>query len=536
MRRIAKNAWLLAIVSGLLQVLIFPSINWYVLCWIAFAPLIVAVLRTQRAPDIYVAESLGATLVPATLRQAFVLGWLSGIIWCAGTCYWVYHVMHAYGGLNQLTSAGILVLFCLYIGAHNGLFALLLAWIAKPRNAADRPITRTLVAAPFLWVAVELLRTKIVGFPWDLLGTVQVDNIPLARIATVTGVYGISFEIMVVNTAFAAAMLGRRQTRRPVLAAAIGASVLVQATALIQPPRLPAPLTARLVQQNIPILDSDRWTSDYFQNTIEQLREKSIPQPEQTMGAPRPTLIVWPESPAPFYVGDSSFRELVSGMARQANAHVIVTSLGTNNSPAVDSARELYNSAALVTPEGEWTSRYDKIHLVPFGEYVPFKQLLVFAEKLTREVGEYVPGTSRNVFPIDGYKVGTFICYESIFPGEIREFARNGANVFVNVSNDGWYGRWGAPEQHLAQARMRAVENKRWLLRATNTGITASIDSYGRIIDEAPREMRTYLDAPFATVEETTFYTRHGDWFPYLCAIISVVALAAVRIRSRRTV
>lgn len=189
--------------------------------------------------------------------------------------------------------------------------------------------------------------------------------------------------------------------------------------------------------------------------------------------------------------------------------------------------REIYNSAVLVTPTGELAGRYDKIHLVPFGEYVPFKFLLGnFVDKLTREVGNFAPGAQRSVFNLGGYKAGVFICYESIFPGEIRDFAKNGAGVFVNISNDGWFGYYGAPEQHLNQVRMRAIENNRWVLRATNTGITAAVDPFGRIVASAPRNARTTLDAPFGVMTATTFYTRHGDWFAYLCAIITLLAVA----------
>ena len=180
-------------------------------------------------------------------------------------------------------------------------------------------------------------------------------------------------------------------------------------------------------------------------------------------------------------------------------------------------------------------ARYDKIHLVPFGEYVPFKRMFRFAGGLTKEVGDFSPGTSRAPLDAGGSKLGVFICYESIFPDEIRQLAANGAQVFVNISNDGWYGDSGAYAQHLKQARMRAVENDRWLLRDTNTGVTAAIDPYGRVVaehaaqDARPRWMRL---TPSSNV--TTFYTRHGDWFAYLCAIISVAALVCALPISRK--
>jgi apolipoprotein N-acyltransferase len=526
-RNIHKSAWLLAALSGVLQVLIFPSPGLYFLCWIAYAPLLIALLRTREAEMVGVPDSLAASnYVAATPWQGFLLAWLSGIISVAGTCFWIFHVMHVYGGLDAATSFGILILFCLYIGAQVSLFGLGLAMAASGGRSGKLPaLQRALIAAPFLWVAVELLRAKVFGFPWNPLGTVQVNNIPLGRIATVTGVYGMSFEIMLVNSAFAAAFLVKRRQRRLLLLAAVAAALIVQISAIAQPPALAATETARLVQENIPI--RDQWTREEFQQTIGLLRQDSIPSQANLMpGEPIPSVVIWPESPAPFFIDDPQFRQAASEIARQSKAYLIAGSIGTNTAPQMRQSNEIYNSAALITPTGEWAARYDKIHLVPFGEYVPFSTIFSFAGKLTKEVGNFVPGTTRNVFDLGTYKAGVFICYESIFPDEVRQFAANGGNVLVNISNDGWFGYYGAPEQHLNQARMRAIENNRWLLRATNTGITVSIDPYGRVVASALRNVRATLDAPFGIVTATTFYTRHGDWFAYLCAIISLVVLA----------
>jgi apolipoprotein N-acyltransferase len=185
----------------------------------------------------------------------------------------------------------------------------------------------------------------------------------------------------------------------------------------------------------------------------------------------------------------------------------------------------VFNSAALVSPSGQWTARYDKVHLVPFGEYLPFPRLFAFAGGLTKEVGQFEAGGSREPLDAGGTNLGVFICYESVFPGEVREFANHGAQVLVNLSNDGWYGDSGAYAQHLNQTRMRAIENDRWLLSATNTGVTASIDPYGRTVARLPRKERAALVAPYSLTSVTTFYTRHGDWFAWLCAIISAAAL-----------
>ena len=292
----------------------------------------------------------------------------------------------------------------------------------------------------------------------------------------------------------------------------------------ITPPRLPTDRTALLVQENIPILQAADWTKDYFEGTLRDLTWISL-NPPGSSETQHVDPIIWPESPAPFYSGDPDFRQAVSNLAREAHAWVITGSIGVRNaSQSPERETHVYNSAALISPSGDWVSRYDKVHLVPFGEYVPFKNVLPFMDMLTKEVGDFQRGRSRAPLEADGSKIGVFICYESIFPDEVRQFVANGAQVLVNISNDGWYGDSGAYAQHLSQTRMRAIENGRWLLSDTNTGVTASIDPYGRIVARAERKVRTVLEAPYALTSVTTFYTRHGDWFAYLCAIIFVGA------------
>jgi apolipoprotein N-acyltransferase len=239
-------------------------------------------------------------------------------------------------------------------------------------------------------------------------------------------------------------------------------------------------------------------------------------------------LVVWPESPAPFFLNDPSFRQVTEILAQQSRTWLLASSVGVASASASPKQQsDVYNSAALFSPRGELQGRYDKIHLVPFGEYVPFKSSLPFMNMLTQQVGDFARGASREPLPAGGQRLGVFICYEAIFPDEVREFARRGADVLVNVSNDGWYGDSGAWKQQLEMTQMRAIENGRWLLLGTNTGMTASVDPYGRIVAATGRKMRTALPAPYALTSSTTFYTRHGDLFAYLCAIISAGALLA---------
>lgn len=530
MLRIERRAWALAIVSAILQIVIFPLANLYVLSWIAVAPLLVALLHARGAATLQFQDNV--KLLPARPLQGFLLGYVCGILWYGGSCYWVYSTMKQYGGINAAGAFGLLLLFCLYLGLYHGFFGLIVSLLAK------RSLRIALVFAPFVWVAVELARTRISGFPWDLLGTAQVDNIPLARIARVTGVYGISFEIVIVNVAFAAAFLIKRSRRNSLLLAAIAAAFVLQIARWMPVAPVPADHTAVLVQENIPVLENADWTRQYFEDTLASLIQTSqqLPQGERPR---RPDLIVWPESPAPFFSGDPSFRNALSDLARSTQAWVLVGNIGVLNSrSSAQNANEIFNSASLVSPNGDWVAHYDKVHLVPFGEYVPFKQWLSFAGGLTKEVGDFSRGASRAPLQAGDKKLGVFICYESIFPDEVRQFAKQGAQVFVNISNDGWYGDSGAYAQHLEQARMRAIENDRWLLRDTNTGVTASIDPHGRIVASVPRKTRIALEAPYSVISATSFYTRHGDWLAYACAIISIgaIVLSLTPAKGRRAV
>jgi apolipoprotein N-acyltransferase len=521
-RQIHLRAWLLVVLSAILQIIIFPLPGVYVLSWFALAPLMVALLRARPAGELEIAGSV--RLRPATPWQGFLLGYACGILWYAGTCYWIYDTMRQYGGLSGAEALLALFLFCCYLGLYHGLFGLLVGLLA----GSGRDFRRPLVVAPFLWVAVELARTRITGFPWLLLGISQVDNVALSRIATSTGVYGISWEILLVNVALAAAFLVPREKRGALLAAALAAAAVLQAGRLVEAPPAKADRAAALVQQNIPV--SAEWTPASLQQTLHDLTQLTVNSVASNSAA-KIDLVVWPESPAPFSTSDQRFRDAISEMARNTKTWTVAGSIGTSGAPgAGGQTAPVYNSAAWISPAGEWTARYDKIHLVPFGEFLPFPTLFSFAGGLTREVGEFHRGTSRR--PLEGadQHPGVFICYESIFPDEVRQFADQGAQVFVNISNDGWYGDSGAYAQHLNQTRMRAIENNRWLLSATDTGVTASIDPWGRVVARVPRKQRTALVAPYALTSDTTFYTRHGDWFPFICAIIT---LAGVVLRFR---
>ena len=520
-RKIRSSAWRLVLLSAGLQVLVFPLPGLYWLSWVALAPLLIALLRAQVPATLQVNPPI--RLIPASPWQGFVLAYVCGVLWYVGTCYWVFDTMHRYGGLPVAAALFILIALCMYVGLYHGLFGLLLAVVARKQEYQ----LRALVAAPFLWVGVEMARTRITAFPWELLGYAQTGNPALTRIATLTGVYGLSFEIMLVNSVFAAALLVTKERRRWLLVAAAGAALILQAGQWLAPPPAPADHSALLVQQNVPVQEGAGWTTEYFQGTLRDLTWISLHPPGEKEGQ-RFDLIVWPESPSPFFLNDASFREVTKTLAQQSRTWLLIGSIGVRSaSESPQQQSEVYNSAALFSPDGDLAGRYDKIHLVPFGEYVPFKSVFPFMNMLTEQVGNFGRGASRDPLEAGGQRLGVFICYESVFPDEVREFAQRGADVLVNISNDGWYGDSGAWKQHLQMTQMRAIENGRWLLSGTNTGLTATVDPYGRIVAATGRKMRTALTAPYALTSGTTFYTRHGDLFAYLCAIISVGAIIA---------
>ena len=517
MRKIPVQAWALALLSSGLQILVFPKISWYFLSWVAFVPLLYALLR-GRGGEGQLVDSEGRSLRPFTPWQGFLLAWVCGVVWYVGTCYWIYPVMHGYGNLGVAAATLITLGYCLIMAMHHGTLGLLVVVMARRASTGNR---QPLFMAPFFWVAIEFFRDRITGVPWLPLGGAQTENIPFARIAEVTGVYGLSFAIMLVNCAFVAALLLQGRRRMNLLVSAAAAAIALQMGVFAKPAALPGNRQAVLLQPNIPVLNAAEWTPQYFDHTISSLARLSADTAGKNPPGD-PGLIIWPEAPAPFFVGEPKFQLWLTTLAQETNSYIVAGSTGL--AEGTDPRQPLlYNSALIADPAGRTIGRYDKIHLVPFGEYVPLQRLLFFASKLTREVGDFARGTERKVFDVNGAKVSAVICYESVFPGEVREFVANGAQVLVNISNDGWYGETGAPYQHLQMTRMRAIENHRWILLDTNNGVTSSIDPFGRVVKRVDRNIMTAMAAPYDVVTETTLYTRFGDAFAWICVIISLV-------------
>jgi apolipoprotein N-acyltransferase len=518
----------LALVSSGLQILVFPKVSLYFLSWVAMVPLLYALLR-GRGGEGGLVDPEGRSLRPFTLLQGFLIAWVCGVVWYLGTCYWVYPVMHGYGNLGVFAASLIAAGYCLIMALHHGVFGLLVVLMARRSSLGNR---RPLFMAPFFWVAIEFFRDRVTGVPWQPLGGAQVDNIPFARIAEITGVYGLSFAVMLVNCAFTAALLLSGRRRINLLVSATAAAVALQMGIFAKPAPFSPTRQAVLLQPSIPVLDPSEWTPQFFDNTIGKMARVTVDEVGKR-SLDDPGLIIWPEAPTPFFVGEQKFQSWVATIARSTNSYMVIGTTAQAESVSPETPL-IYNSALIVDPNGHNMGRYDKIHLVPFGEFVPFKRFLFFASKLTREIGEFGRGKERMAFELDGSKAGVFICYESIFPNEVRQFTTNGAQVLINISNDGWYGETGAPFQHLQMARMRAIENHRWILLDTNNGVTAVIDPFGRLVKVAPRNVNMALTAPYSPVTEVTVYSRFGDVFAWACVIISLfMVFVPLRFRAR---
>jgi apolipoprotein N-acyltransferase len=510
-----------------------PMLIWRsVFAWFGLVPLLWALLANDCAVPAGLAR-------PLPLRRGFLLGYLCGVLWYIGNCYWVRDVMLHYGDMPPMAPTLLLLGYSLVLGLYFGIFG----WSVVLVRRATGSTSWALAAAPILWTALELAAARITSVPWDQLGYSQVDNALVNQLAPWTGVYGISFVLVVVNAHIAGGLLLDRCSGKR-LWGIIGAVLLVVGSAglLLAPPKPATTATAVLIQPNLDVAGNNLWLApgqweshmaEFTRLAGEQCNTfiAGIPQ----TGAPtgeivcppypmHPDLIAWPESPAPFIEDSARFQNALVAIAREKQSPMVVGSLGADFSAEDQTWRE-YNSALIVGADGSRVGRYDKIHLVPFGEYIPFQHLLAFAHKLTGNVSSFSRGEEHKVFRLNGHRYGVFICYEAVFADEVREFSQLGAEVLVNISDDGWYGDTSAPWQHLNMARMRAIENRRWILRDTNTGVTAAIDPYGRVRQSIPRHQTDALPAEYGFRDDVTFYTAHGDLFAWACALLAFVVI-----------
>jgi apolipoprotein N-acyltransferase len=537
----------LAALTSLLLVLSFPDFDLWWLAWVALVPLTLAVC----APT------------PQRVGAAFVTGWIAGALYFYGSCWWLTHSMIHYGGIPAFVAFPLLVPGALIVGLFPALWALALARVAARFGAS-----RALLLAPFAWAAFEWARLYATGQLWNAVGYTQAYQPTLIQCASWGGVYAVSFLILAINSALAYVLL-RRDARAVVVAALatlfVAASILTSAISTSPlgekgsyPGSDPPAAVVVAVQPNVaPNFERTRGETDalvarHLSMAMSALRESGAGASGRDAPAARagslsaanganqtpppgraalPRVVVFPESPMNFSYGrDAGFRELVSRFARDERASVLFNSL--ESAPAGG----VYNSAVLVNEEGRLVAQYDKIRLLPFGEYVPLPRWLG-GGMVSAIVGEFTPGARYTLLPFGDARAGVFICFESAFPAISREFTRAGADVLINISNDGYLGKTPVLRQHLANAVFRAVENQRAVLRVTNTGISARISPQGEVTGAtASFEPATRTWAINRATGGETFYTRHGDLFVASCAVLSLLALISTLKRRPVTV
>ena len=465
--------WILALASALLLVLLFPGFSFTWLAPIALTPLLLACARET------------------AWRRRFALGYVCGVLYWFGLCSWIQWTLAHHAGMGNVTAWLVFLLFCLAKAPQMGAFAALAGRLPPPLTAA-------------LWVGIEWTHTWT-GGGWLNLGNAGSDMSLLLRLAPWTGVWGLSF-VFSLMAAVVAAVIMRRQR--------LASAWLLLLPALFLLPDIPAPQrgehSAVIVQPNID--NETLWSPELQTLAEERLSRLSL----SLAGKEHPAdIVVWPEMPGPFYENDARFAGMIAATAKAAHASVLTGAVGRtpDHTPL--------NSALLVGPDGAVISRYDKVNLVPFGEFVPWP-LGALTQKISTEAGDFAAGSKVVVSDLGGHRSGTFICYESGFPNYVRQFAAAGAEVFFNISNDSWFGRTKARYQHLRIVRMRAAENQRFVIRATNDGVSVVIDPAGRVVSTAPEFQEVTSLMRYSYRKNLTFYTRFGDWFPALCALLAL--------------
>jgi len=518
------RSYLLAGVSGLLLIFSFPNPLGIELGWLAFLALVPLLL----------------TLPNTSYPQAFWRGAFAGFCAFPGILYWIVYCMVTYAGMARAVAWLVLLLLIALMAAFLGLFMALTQFLTRRANF---PL---LLSAPSAWVAVELLRTYVPfgGFPWTLLGLSQHALLPVIQIAEFTGIYGVSFLIVLVNAALASALLptvnrepsneNRYFAWREVLLAAIFVAAdlgfgWLRMRQVNEAFRDRPKLKLALVQGNID--QGVKWDDNQFWKSLETHLSIS-----QRLMQDKPDLLIWPEAALTITFNEhwearSDVIENLSGL----DADFLVGSL---RGEVRDHRHYYYNSAYLLSPHARaiW-GRYDKIHLVPFGEYVPLQSLFFFADAIAKgNTGNTTPGKEVAVFQPPGYRFGCVICYEVIYPNLVRQFVKKGAQFMTTMTNDAWFGRTSAPYQHHANLAFRAVENRIYFARAANTGVSSLVNPVGRV------EVASAIYEPAALSVElrlgpawTTFYTRAGDVFAYLCALAVLGGLIMGWRRNRKS-
>jgi apolipoprotein N-acyltransferase len=506
----------MALFSGALLTMAFPKFDQGWLAWCALVPLLLAL------------RSVGP-------RAGFWVGFAFGMVHYCSLIYWTAYTMRVYGALPWFQAVFVLLLFAMVLSAFTGLFGWTVCLLA------GRPAWMPAVA-PAAWGLVEWLRTWIfTGFPWELLGYSQYDRLWVIQPADLFGVYGVSALIVLANAVLALALLCWAEKpwqhqpvpRRLVVrgGVVVGCLLLLTAGYGIYRMNVVDGRVAHAEHAEVAVVQGNidqgvKWDPGFQMLTTAKYKELSAKAAEQ--GA---DLIVWPETATPFYLfHDKVLTRMVIQGIEDARVDFII---GSPNVELGGETPAYFNSAYLIEADGDVAGKYDKVHLVPFGEYVPFERWIPFIDKMVAQVGDFKAGDRGNTLMWRDHPVGMLICYEGIFPNLARAMAGNGARILVNITNDAWFGRTGAAYQHFSMAVFRSVENRRFFARAANTGISGFIDPNGRILAATELYQDAVLSARVALLSETTLYTRWGDW-PLVIICLLLCAAAAVKRRSKR--
>jgi apolipoprotein N-acyltransferase len=499
-----------SIASGILVILAFPAFDFFLIAWLALLPLLISLW--QRTP-----------------KEAFKAGYIFGIIYFFGTLYWIYHSISVFGGIPLIASLCIVFLLCLYLGLYPAVFCwLFISLIRKTKLPA-------LLIAPVVWVVLEFLKSYIfTGFPWASIGYSQYRFLHMIQVADIIGIYGISFLVVAVNGAiFDIVMLKRRLREMPLYPLLYSVSGFAAVAALLifslgygawrlGQNRESGAVNVSVIQGNIE--QDKKWEPAFQKEVFDVYADLS----QKAAAAASPQLMVWPETSVPFlFNNDTSNSEKLIEMQKGLGAYLLLGSVMVRERTKENTL--LTNSAVLLDMDGKPIYKYDKIHLVPFGEYVPLRSLLFFIDKIVAGIGDYVPGDSYLRAGADFGSFGTMICYEIIFPGLVRKFYTKGGNFIVTITNDAWFGRTAGPYQHFSMAVFRAIENRKPVVRAANTGISGFIDSSGRITARTSLFSREFLSSQVKTDNTLTFYTKYGDLFSYACIIVFIIMLLNIK-------
>lgn len=490
------HRFLLAVASGLLYAWAFPNVGLGWLIFLAPVPLFIALAKASRA------------------REAFLLGWVSQTTAWLLMVPWVVRVMSHYGGLPYATGVAIFIAMSLYLGLYGALFG----WIAY--RIAPVVHFRRWLLLPVAWASVEYLRTYLFsGFPWSLAAAAIIDYTPLVVIDRFAGPYFLPVLIFLPATLIAWLFAARPARAH---AAFVGAAVIAicfiwagtgyTASKIIGRPPAESRIAA-LLQPNIS--QEMRWNDENLMAIFDRMM--TMTNEAASRGA---SLIVWPESTVPLsYSRTDFYRRAIEAISLEHSTDIILGSVAEDSTQRT----KMWNAAFLVS-NGKTIGHYDKIRLVPFGEYVPLRKMLFFAQKLVHAVGEFEFGAKDTPLP-GRVRYGLAICYEIVFPQIARQQVIHGAEVLVTITNDAWYDGTSAPRQHLNQARLRAVETDRYMLRAATTGISAFIDPAGRIVSEVPMNRQAILYPKFESRQSVTPYVRFGDWFAWLACALTGLAI-----------